>query len=63
MITPRFRISGEGDMATPSIQRVRVGVFIRVDLDPIRMSSVLELFNIRKFWFIQLLISDRQASK
>ena len=60
--TPRFRTRGEGDRVTLSMEREKGEVLERVDLDPVRISSVLSLFNMRKLCFIHVLISVMQFS-
>lgn len=59
---PRLRARGEGVMVVSSMVRVMGPVLLRVDLVPIRRSSVLSQLSLRKLWVSQVFIADIQVS-
>lgn len=60
-MTPRLLTCGEGETEELSILREKLSVLDKVDLVPIRRTSVLLLFNLRKFWENQVFISEMQS--
>ena len=59
-MTPRLLTWGEGETEELSIVSGKLLVLDRVDFVPMRRTSVLLLFNLRKFWVNQAFISDKQ---
>ncbi len=60
-MTPRLLTWGEGETEELSIVREKLLVLDRVDLVPMRRTSVLLLFNLRKFRVNQVFISVMQS--
>ena len=60
-MTPRLLTWGEGETEELSIVREKLLVLDKVDLVPMRRTSVLLLFNLRKFWVNQVFISEMQS--
>ena len=60
-MTPRLLTWGVGETGELSIVREKLSVLDRVDLVPMRRTSVLLLFNLRKFWVNQVFISEMQS--
>ena len=54
-ITPRLRARGEIELSMVSEMGL---VLLRVDLVPMRSSSVLSLLNLRKFWDSHVFIAE-----
>ena len=61
--TPRLFTWGEGETEELSMERVRLGCFDNEDFEPMRSTSVLSLFNLRKLEVSQDLISCRQVQR
>ena len=61
-ITPRLRARGEGVMIEESMVSETGTVLLRVDLVPIRMSSVLSLLSLRKLWVSHVFMVEMQVS-
>ena len=61
-ITPRFRARGEGVMVEVSTVNEVGPVFLRVDLVPMRRSSVLSLLSLRELWVSNVFIVEMQVS-
>lgn len=61
-ITPRLRARGEGVMVEASMVSEMGPVLLRVDLVPMRRSSVLSLLSLRKLWVSHVFIVEMQVS-
>ena len=61
-MTPRLRTRGEGVMVEVSTVSEMGPVLLRVDLVPMRRSSVLSLFSLRKLWVSQVCMVEMQVS-
>ena len=61
MMTPRLLTWGDGETVESSMVIERLGVLERVDLEPMRRTSVLSLFNLSKLWVNQVFISEMQS--
>lgn len=62
-MTPRLLTWGEGETEELSIVREKLLHFVKVDLVPMRRTSVLLLFSLRKLPENQDLISCRQSER
>ena len=60
-MTPRLLTRGEGETEELSMLREKLLILDKVDLVPMRRSSVLLLFNLRKLWVNQVFISVMQS--
>ena len=58
--TPRLLTCGEGLTEELSMGMVKLGVLVRVDLEPMRRTSVLSLLSFRKLEENQALISCKR---
>ena len=61
-ITPRLRARGDGEMIELSMLSEMGPVLFRVDLVPMRKSSVLSLLSLRNFWDSHVFIAEMQVS-
>ena len=62
-MTPRLLTWREGQTEELSMGTVKLGVLVRVDLEPMRRTSVLLLFSFRKLEENQVLISCKQSQR
>lgn len=60
-VTPRLFTWGEGEMEEPSMVSEKLLAFDSVFLVPMRRTSVLLLFSLRKFCVNQIFISEMQS--
>ena len=60
-MTPRLLTWGEGETVELSILSEKLSVLDKVDLVPMRRTSVLLLFNLRMLWVNQVFILEMQS--
>ena len=61
--TPKLLTCREGQTEELSMGMVKLGVLVRVDLEPMRRTSVLSLLSFRKLEENQILISCKQSQR